>query len=657
MSWRIAAFAILGLLLVGGLAWYERSRPSSRIVALVAALAALAVAGRLAFAPIPNVQATTDIVLFTGFALGAAPGFAVGALAALVSNLWLGQGPWTPWEMAGWGIVGMGGAALGALTGRRLGRAGLAIACGAAGILYGVLLDFSVMATAGGALSLDRYLAVSARSVPFNLAHALGNVVLALAVGPALVRMISRYRRRLEFRWRAELAAPLLVVVLALPALAPGQADARQSPASWLRSARNADGGFGSAPGSSSSPQMTGWAVLGLEAAGTSPQGLGRGSANPISYLRRHASSITSTGDLERTILALEAAGADPRNFAGRDLVDKLAGRRSGSGSFSSQVNLTAFGILALRSAGLPGSALRRSANWLVQARNHDGGWGFRSGIASDPDSTGAALQGIALVRPGATAIDKGVRYLRGDQNSDGGWPLGGSGPSNTQSTAWAIQGLIAAGVRPGAVAHKGRSGRDYLSHRRGGDGHFRYSASSDQTPVWVTGQALMAASGQALPLAKVLPTRHTHSSSGSSGGGSGGGSGDSSGGTGATSTAETGTTPTPNFTPIPPGSGIASNYLGGGAAPGPSSAPHPYDPSQGGKGKAQSPAARDDTAAPVDVHPRLVAGVPVPRAQDPTAEAPSSGGGDSHTLLYVLIATGALALAGGGWYYRRWYA
>ena len=90
-----------------------RARPP-RIVALVAALAALAVAGRLAFAPIPNVVATTDIVLFTGYALGAAPGFAVGALAALVSNFWLGQGPWTPWEMAGWGLVGLGGAALAA---------------------------------------------------------------------------------------------------------------------------------------------------------------------------------------------------------------------------------------------------------------------------------------------------------------------------------------------------------------------------------------------------------------------------------------------------------------------------------------------------------------------------------------------------------------
>ena len=96
MSWELASFLILGAVLLAGFAWYERSRPTSQVVALVAALAALAIAGRIAFAALPNVKPTTDIVIFSGFALGPAPGFAVGALTALVSNFWFGQGPWTP---------------------------------------------------------------------------------------------------------------------------------------------------------------------------------------------------------------------------------------------------------------------------------------------------------------------------------------------------------------------------------------------------------------------------------------------------------------------------------------------------------------------------------------------------------------------------------
>src|SRR5206468_10673921 len=145
MSWELAAMLVLGVSLIGGFAGYERSRPPSQIVALVAALAAISVAGRVAFSPIPNVVPTTDITLIAGFALGAAPGFAVGALAGLVSNFWLGQGPWTPWMMAGWGMTGLIGAGLAAVSRRRIGRLQLAIVCALAGFAYGALLDLSVM--------------------------------------------------------------------------------------------------------------------------------------------------------------------------------------------------------------------------------------------------------------------------------------------------------------------------------------------------------------------------------------------------------------------------------------------------------------------------------------------------------------------------------
>ena len=74
----------------------------------------------------PNVKPTTDIVLLTGYVLGGAPGFAVGAVAALASNLFFGQGPWTPWQMAGWGGAGLLGAGLARVGGRELGRVSLA---------------------------------------------------------------------------------------------------------------------------------------------------------------------------------------------------------------------------------------------------------------------------------------------------------------------------------------------------------------------------------------------------------------------------------------------------------------------------------------------------------------------------------------------------
>ncbi len=121
MSWQLGALSILALALAGGFAWYERTRPDARIVALVGTLAAFAALGRIAFAALPNVKPTTDIVLVSGYALGGGPGFAVGALGGLASNFFFGQGPWTPWQMAGWGITGVIGAGLAVVTRRRIG--------------------------------------------------------------------------------------------------------------------------------------------------------------------------------------------------------------------------------------------------------------------------------------------------------------------------------------------------------------------------------------------------------------------------------------------------------------------------------------------------------------------------------------------------------
>jgi Prenyltransferase and squalene oxidase repeat len=495
MTWELATYLILAAVLLGGFAWYERSRPTSQVVALVAALAALAVAGRVAFAALPNVVATTDIVIFAGFALGPAPGFAVGALAGLVSNFWLGQGPWTPWQMAGWGLCGILGAAL-ALVRPRPSRLTLAVVCALAGVGYGALLNFSLMATYGGDLSLQRFLALEARAVPFDAAHAIGNATLALIAGPAMVRALVRFRER--FEWRAPAVASLLLLALTLVSVAPGRAQADTGgAATWLAAVENSDGGWGSSPESASSPSVTAWTMLGLEAAGRNPLDLSAAGKTGVDYLRSKAGGLSSPGDFARTILALEGAGVDPRDFGGRDLVSALAKRRRGDGSFEGWPGSTAFAIVALRSAG---GGVDSSVNWLIGAQNGDGGWGDTPSSPSTPDDTGAAMQAI----PGTEAARHGLAYLKGAQRPNGGFALGGSGGVNSQSTAWAVQGTIAVGTDPASIASGGKSPLEYLASLQQSDGHYRYSASSDQTPVWVTGQVLAAAAGDAFPIAPV---------------------------------------------------------------------------------------------------------------------------------------------------------
>lgn len=528
MSWELVSFLILGAVLLGGFAWYERSRPPAQVVALVAALAALAIAGRIAFAAFPNVKPTTDIVIFAGFALGAAPGFAVGSLAALVSNFWFGQGPWTPWQMAGWGLCGVLGALV-ALGFRNAGRLTLAATCGFAGIAYGALLNFSLMATYGGELSLERFGVLSARAIPFDAAHAIGNIVLALIAGPAIVRMLTRFRRRFEWErgggapepadrepprdrppplsptrgrvWRGRLA-PFVVAALLLGALAPGSADAAgpDSAVKWLRSVQNPDGGFGSSPEDDSGTEMTAWAALGLEAAGINPHDVAKGKHTPITYLRGHVDELESPGDLSRTILALLGAGADPREFGGRNLVADLHDRRRDNGSYMGWPNSTAFAVIALRAADSPGGT-DKSLEWLRKVQNDDGGWGNEPGQRSDAEATGSALQALS---PDSKAAKRGLKYLRDAQQSNGGYRVGGSGAINTQATAWAVQGIVAAGADPGSFKRGGSTPLDYIAANQGSNGHYRYSKSSDQTPIWVTGQVLVAVSREYFPIAAV---------------------------------------------------------------------------------------------------------------------------------------------------------
>jgi prenyltransferase beta subunit len=607
MSWQAASLVVLSVGLVAGFAWYERDKPPARVLALVATLAALAVVGRLAFAAIPNVKPTTDIVLFAGYALGAVPGFAVGAVTAVVSNVFLSQGPWTPWQMAGWGGVGVAGALLAwVMHGRELSRMWLAAACGVAGLAFGAWMDLYQL-TLAARQDLDTYLAISASSLPYNLAHAVGNVVFCLLIGPVFIRALRRYRRRLEVSWRAPAAASAaaLTLVLMLPAgaLAASPADRAEH---WLVRAQNEDGGFGGAPGASSSELFSGWSALGLAAAGRNPRDVRRpGGRSLASYVSRGAGSFADPGEIERTMLVLEAAGLSSRSFGGTDMAAILNRRRRANGSIAGYVSYTAFGVLALRAAGTPAGG--STVGWLVSAQNEDGGFGLAPASISDSDMTGAVLQALAAVgRARGAAARRAVTWLRNNQNDDGGFGQFTGRDSNAQSTSYAIQGLVAAGA--GGAARSGALA--YLTGLQRADGSIAYSAQSSQTPVWVTAQALMALERRPLPLSAVPRRKRPRVEASSAG---------------------------PSAPPV--------------ASPPPAAPPAPA--------ASQPPTASNqgESAAPPPPDPSVVA---VPRIAEPPVAAPADGGlqvdrpaggsasdsaGVPMWLVVLLVAAAALAL------------
>jgi energy-coupling factor transport system substrate-specific component len=200
MSWQLAAFAIVLATLGCAFWWYERSQPPAKLVALVAALAALAALGRDAFAAVPDVKPVTVIVFLAGLAFGAAPGFATGALAALASNVLLGEGPWTPWQMLGWGAVGLLGAGLGALTSRRPSPLAIALACAVAAEAFNLVLNVYTW-TETGSHTLAGFGVVLGGAAVFDVTHVVASFAFALAFGAALLRMLLRVRSRMYVTW------------------------------------------------------------------------------------------------------------------------------------------------------------------------------------------------------------------------------------------------------------------------------------------------------------------------------------------------------------------------------------------------------------------------------------------------------------------------
>lgn len=198
-QWVLAAI-VLGVALALALGVYIESGPdSAKQVALIATLTGIAVAGRLLLHPLPGVQPMTVIVIASGAAFGVRIGVSVGAMGALVSNFFLIQGPWTPWEMVLWALCGVVGALAMRLARRRL---LFALLCALLSYSFSTVMDvYSWLyqyahSWAGLAFSITT-------GFPFTLAHAIGSLVIAFAAGPELCRMLNRFalRTRTEILW------------------------------------------------------------------------------------------------------------------------------------------------------------------------------------------------------------------------------------------------------------------------------------------------------------------------------------------------------------------------------------------------------------------------------------------------------------------------
>ena len=191
---------VIGLLivlytLVPFFALFEKRRPQAREIVVIAVLCALAVVGRLAFFMLSQFKPMAAVVVISGICFGPQCGFLVGAVSAFVSNFFFGQGPFTPWQMLGFGLVGFLAGLL--FAEGRLPRKRLFI-CLYGGIavfaVYGAVVNVGSLFTAIGPAPAGGVLAVFLAALPFDAMHAGATVAFLWLLSGLMIEKLERIK-------------------------------------------------------------------------------------------------------------------------------------------------------------------------------------------------------------------------------------------------------------------------------------------------------------------------------------------------------------------------------------------------------------------------------------------------------------------------------
>lgn len=217
VGFTMALVALLPFVLM-----FERKRPQARELVLIAVMVALAVASRIAFFMLPQFKPMAALVIVAGVWLGPETGFLVGMMSAFVSNFFFGQGPWTPWQMLGFGLVGLLAGLIfnrvalgyqrntqhnnqlkakpGKLNARKKAKPGKLVLAfygfAAIMLIYGPLVDTSSAVYLLGSFSFKRALPIYVAGMPANLMHASATALFLYALGPSLGSKLIRMQRK-----------------------------------------------------------------------------------------------------------------------------------------------------------------------------------------------------------------------------------------------------------------------------------------------------------------------------------------------------------------------------------------------------------------------------------------------------------------------------
>ena len=173
---------------------FEKGKADARMMLLIAVMTALSVLGRILFAVTPSFKPVTAMVILTALYFGREAGFLTGALSALLSNLYFGQGPWTPFQMFTWGLIGFIAGVLAKPL--KKSRIALLLYGGVAGAIFSLLMDFWSTLWESGSADPTRFFAHFVAGLPVLAVITLSNVIFLWVLAKPIGRILSRLQTK-----------------------------------------------------------------------------------------------------------------------------------------------------------------------------------------------------------------------------------------------------------------------------------------------------------------------------------------------------------------------------------------------------------------------------------------------------------------------------
>lgn len=157
-------------------------------ITLLSLLAALAIVGRSLFVFIPNVQPVTAIIIICGLLLGPGSAVILAILTTFLSNMILGMGIWSIWQIVSWGFIGIISGLLGKFF-RQVPMYLIILFAAFSGYFYGFVISLTTYQITGK--FWPYYLA----GLPFDTNHAIGNVVFIITLYPMISFLLKKYTK------------------------------------------------------------------------------------------------------------------------------------------------------------------------------------------------------------------------------------------------------------------------------------------------------------------------------------------------------------------------------------------------------------------------------------------------------------------------------